>query len=180
MHLKMIVASLALVAAPAFAADSGFFVAGSAGRGYATTNTAPGTSANDSFSTWAIGGGYRFNQYVGLEANYRDYGQLKTQSGVAWSTADLTGWTYGGFVAYPVADAIELTARAGWNRWQSEWQHSTGASGTLNGTEPYWGAGLSYSVTPKAAIGANWTRFKSAYASTEDADLFEISLQYRF
>lgn len=180
MHLKMIAASLALAAAPAFAADSGFFVAGSAGRVHAKTDTAPGTSANDSYPAWAIGGGYRFNQYVGLEANYRDYGQLKTQSGVAWSTADLTGWTYGGFVAYPVTDTIELTARAGWNRWQSEWRHSTGASGTLNGTEPYWGAGLSYSVTPKAAIGANWTRFKSAYASTDDADLFEIGLQYRF
>jgi hypothetical protein len=70
MHLKMIVAGLALVAAPAFAADSGFFVAGSAGREYAKTDTAPGTSANDSFSTWAIGGKYLFNQHVDLKAIY--------------------------------------------------------------------------------------------------------------
>ena len=180
MSIRLIAFAALLASVPAFADDAGFFVAGSAGHVSATTHTLPGTTASDGDTTWALGGGYRFNRYIGIEAGYRDYGKLKTQSGAAWSTADLTGWTYGGFVAYPVTDAVELTARAGWNRWQSEWKQSNGTSGTLNGTEPYWGVGAAWTFAPKVSAVLNWTRFKSASVSTDDADVMELGLQYRF
>lgn len=181
MNIKHTITIAALLAsAPAFAADAGFFAAGSAGHVSAKTHTLPGTTASDGDTTWAVGGGYRFNRYAGIEAGYRDYGKLKTQSGAAWSTADLTGWTYGGVVAYPVMDAVELTARAGWNRWQSEWKQSNGTSGTNTGTEPYWGVGASWTFAPKVAAVLNWTRFKSADQNTDDADAIEVGLQYLF
>ncbi len=180
MRLKIIAVSLALVAAPAFAADSGFFVAGSAGQVHAKTATAPGFSANDSYTTWALGGGYRFNRYAGIEASYRDFGRLKVEGAGAWSQGDLTGLEYGGFVAYPVTDAIDLIARAGWNRWQSEWKNSSGGSGTNRGTEPYFGVGASWAFDKRMAAVLNWTRFNSASNSTDDADMIEVGLQYRF
>jgi len=80
-----------LASAPAFADDAGGFVAGSAGHVSAKTHTLPGTTASDGDTTWALGGGYRFNRYIGIEEAYRDYGQLKTQATGAWSTADLPG-----------------------------------------------------------------------------------------
>lgn len=180
MHLKMIAASLVLATAPAFAADSGFFVAGSAGRVHAKTDTAPGFSANDSYTTWALGGGYRFNRYAGIEASYRDFGRLKVESAGAWSQGDLTGWEYGGFVAYPVTVTIDLIARAGWNRWQSEWKNSSGGSGTNHGTETYFGVGASWAFDKRMAAVLNWTRFNSADSNTHDADMIEVGLQYQF
>lgn len=181
MNLKLLVVVAMLASSPAFAADTGFFVAGSAGQVHAKTTTTPGFSANDSYSTWALGGGYRFNQYFGIEASYRDYGSLKVDGpGGAWSRGNLTGWTYGGLVAYQVTDTIELTARAGWNRWQSDWKNSGGGSGTNHGTEPYYGIGAAWVFDNRMAAVLNVTRFKSAYASTDDADVFEIGLQYRF
>ena len=180
MNLKPLAVVALLVAAPAFADDSGFFVAGSAGRVYADTRTAPGFSANDSYTTWALGGGYRFNRYVGIEASYRDFGRLKVDGPASWSAGDLTGWEYGGFVAYPVTDAIDLIARAGWNRWQSEWKNSSGGSGTNRGTEPYFGVGASWAFDKRMVAVLNWTRYNSASVSTDDADMVEIGLQYRF
>lgn len=181
MNLKPLVVVAMLASAPVFAADSGFFVAGSVGRVHAQTTTAPGFSANDSYSTWAIGGGYRFNQYVGLEASYRDFGSLKVDGpGGSWSRGDLTGLEYGGFVAFPVTDNIELTARAGWNRWQSDWKNSGGGSGTNRGTEPYYGIGAAWAFDKRMSAVLNWTRFNSADSNTNDADMIEVGLRYRF
>lgn len=180
MNMKPLVVVAMLSSVPAFAADSGIFVAGSAGRVHAKTTTAPGFSANDSYSTWALGGGYRFNQYFGIEASYRDFGRLKIEGPASWSYGDLTGWTYGGFVAYPMTETIDLMARAGWNRWQSEWKNSTGGSGSNRGTEPYFGIGAAWAFDKRMAAVLNWTRFNSASASTDDADMIEVGLQYRF
>lgn len=111
------------------------------------------------------------------------------------STADITACTLGGVVAYPVTESIELTARAGWYRWRSKWQATGGttwtdgvtasgetinASGTNTGTEPYFGAGFSYSLSGNSAISLNWTRFKSASGITDDADALDVGLTYRF
>ena len=180
MNLKPFALATLLASVPAFADDAGFFMTASVGNVSAKTHTLPGTTANYDDTTWVLGGGYRFNRYIGIEADYRDYGQLKTQSIASWSAGDLTGWTYGGFVAYPVTDSVDLIARAGWNRWQSDWKQSNGTSGTNSGTEPYWGVGAAWTFAPKVSAVLNWTRFKSADQNTDDADAIEVGLQYRF
>ena len=180
MKFKSTIIIAAFIAVPAVAQDSGPFISASAGRVHAKTDTAPGFSANDSYTTWALGGGYRFNRYAGIEASYRDFGRLKVEGAGAWSQGDLTGLEYGVFVAYPVTDAIDLIARAGWNRWQSDWKNSSGGSGTNRGTEPYFGVGASLAFDKRMAAVLNWTRFNSASNSTDDADMIEVGLQYRF
>lgn len=181
MIAKRTIILAALVSMPAFAQDSGPFVSASAGQLRASYNGLPANFTGDETSaTWALGGGYRFNQYVGLEAGYRDFGKRDVR-GPTTTTTSGTAWTYGGFVSYPLADRVEITARAGWYRWKTKADNmALSYHETNTGTEPYWGAGLSYAVTPKASAVLNWTRFKSAYASTSDADVVEIGLQYRF
>ena len=196
-------------------------MSGSVGHARASTDVPAGYSVNDTDTTWALGGGYRFNRYFGIEGGYRDFGKRSIQGGSTFnnvmlhitrsganiplnfgtvassdrSTADITAWTLGGLVAYPLTESVELTARAGWFRWRSEWSASgrtawtdgvtTGsetnsASGTNTGTQPYFGAGFSYSVFRNAAVSLNWTRFKSASNITDDADTLDLGLTYRF
>ena len=112
-------------------------------------------------------------------------GQLRTSINnlPANFTADetSTAWTFGGLASCPLTERVDLLARAGWFWWKTKANNAAAGYHAENtGTEPYWGAGVSYTMTPKAAISANWTRFKSAYASTDDADVFEIGMQYRF
>lgn len=173
--------AVALASMPAFAQDDGPFISASVGQLRTSFNNLPANfTANETSTAWAIGGGYRFNQYVGLEAGYRDFGKLETRGPTTTQTKG-TAWTFGGLAAYPLTERVDLLARAGWFRWKTKADNAAAGYHAENtGTEPYWGAGLSYTMTPKAAISANWTRFKSAYASTDDADVFEIGLQYRF
>jgi hypothetical protein len=121
-----------------------------------------------------------------------NFGTVSSQSR---STADVTAWTVGGFAAYPLTQSVDVTARAGWFRWRSKWSASSviswsdgvtvgsesiAASGTNTGTEPYWGAGLSYSINKATTLGLNWTRFKSASSNTNDADVFDVGVSFRF
>lgn len=181
MKFKSTIIIAALVAMPAMAQDNGPFISASAGQLRASYNGIPANfTADETSATWALGGGYRFNQYAGLEAGYRDFGK-RAVSGTTTTTTSGTAWTYGGFVSYPLADQVEITAKAGWYRWKTKADNmALDYHETNTGTEPYWGAGMSYSVTPKASIGASWTRFNSASDSTDDADMIEVSLQYRF
>lgn len=216
-----ITAFAVLTCSHAHAQDSGFFLSGSIGHVKAGTSAPSGFSASDSDTTLAFGGGYRFNRFFGVEGSYRDFGRRSIQGGSNFNnvmlhitrsgtsiplnfgtvtnsdrnTADITAWTAGGFFSYPVTEVIELTARAGWFRWRSEWSASgrtawsdgvtTGsetisASGTNTGTQPYWGAGISCSLSNNTAIGLNWMRFKSASSITDDADTLDVGLTYRF
>jgi hypothetical protein len=180
MHMKIIAASLVLIVTPVFADDAGFFMAGSAGRIHANTDVAPGFSANDSYSTWALGGGYKANRYVGVEGSYRDLGRRKVEGFGVWRRDDLTGWTYGGFVAYPMTDDVELTARGGWIRWRSEWTNSVGNGGTDTGTELYWGVGATWMLDARMSAVLNWMKFNSPSAYTDDARMVEVGFQYKF
>ena len=208
----------------AFAEDHGLFINASAGHVTVKSispNNAPGVHEDNTSTSWALGGGYRFNQYVGIEAGYRDFERREigqdftfidvmlhitrsganiplnfgTVSGHSKNTADITAWTVGGFAAYPLTQSVDVTARAGWYRWRSKWSANSttswsdgvtvgseviSASGTNNGTQPYCGAGLSYSFTKAAALSMNWTRFKSASSNTNDAEVFDVGMSFRF
>lgn len=181
MIFKRIIFLATLASMPAFAQDSGPFISASVGQLRTSFNGLPANfSADDTSTSWAIGGGYRFNKYLGLDAGYRDFGKLATH-GPTTTTTKGTAWTFGGLASYPLTESVDLVARAGWYRWKAKADNmALNYHAENTGTEPYWGAGLSYAVTPKASIGANWTRFKSAYASADDADVFELGLQYRF
>ncbi len=167
--------------APTLAQDAGPFISATTGQLHSSANNLPANfTADDTSTSWALGGGYRFNQYVGIEAGYRDFGKMEIR-GPTTTTTKGTAWTYGGFISYPLADRWEIAARAGWFRWQTEVNNATlNYHATHTGTEPYWGTRLAYSVSKTTALSLNWMRFKSAAASRDDADVIEVGLQYRF
>ena len=76
MNLKILAAAaVLLITVPAFAQGDGFLVSASAGQ-----SRSPGSRPVEYVSTgselsWGLTGGYRINQYIGVEGGYRDLGQ---------------------------------------------------------------------------------------------------------
>ncbi len=168
----------------------GYFLQGTLGRSKLTYLAMQnGYTGQTSDTTGSIGGGYRFDDYFGLETAYRNFGSLKitanTSGGLTGSDVGyVKAFTAGGFVALPLGSSFELTARAGWRRWQmkEEWQYSTGLNGnqTIVGTDGYGGVGISFPLHKNLKTVINVTRFKSPSVNVKTGGEVEIGLQYRF
>lgn len=167
MKLKTLVAgiAMAMVAPLAIAGDSGFYVDASVGRMTATMPTIPlaGATNNDSDTTFAIGGGYKFNEYFGVEAGYQDLGEVSASwtgagtvniqghvivgTGALNYTASVDGFYFGPTFSFPVNEQFSINARAGLYRWEAKENALFTAAGTIDGTA--FAAGASASATTK-------------------------------
>lgn len=167
MKLKALVVGIALAAAAplAVASDSGFYVDASVGQMNATMPTIPlaGATNDNSDTTYAIGGGYRFNEYFGAEVGYQDLGGVSSSwtgagtvnvlgnvivgTGAVSYTAKVDGFYFGPTLSYPVNEQFSIDARAGFYRWEARENLLMTAAGTFNGTA--FAAGASASATTK-------------------------------
>lgn len=154
MKLIALVTGVAMaVAAPlAIASDSGFYVDASVGRMTATLPEPSNLGANphDSDSTYAIGGGYKINEYFGLEAGYQNLGTMSSSWAVAGAAtilrhnivgtgaltykAEVDGFYFGPTFSYPVNNQISVNARLGFYRWEANQHVFFSAAGTMDGT----------------------------------------------
>lgn len=180
MNLKPFALAALLASVPAFADDAGFFVTGSAGHVSAKTHTLPGTTASDGDTTWALGG------WVSLQSVYRHRGSLprlrETQNAIrrrlehrrsdrldVWRLCRLPGHgcrrTHGTGWLESLAVGVEAIERD--KRNQQRHRAILGRRRCMD-------------IRPKVAAVLNWTRFKSASVSTDDAGVVELGLQYRF
>lgn len=178
--VSLLVAVVAMTCTGVFAQDSGPFVSVSVGALNSSMSLPSGFTFDNSKTSWSIGGGYRINQWGGVELAYRDFGTSKIV-GPTTTTMKSNATMYGGFLAYPVAPTVEAIARLGRFAWTVKADNDSLAShATTTGTNTYLGAGVSWKLDKAMSVGVNWTRFKSASSTTDDADVYEVAAQYRF
>lgn len=155
---------IATVSSSAFAADEGFYVEATVGNQKANipSFSVAGLTKKDSDTTYALGVGYNFNKYFGLEAGYQDLGKVAYSwtgagtatfgpdtfvgSGAAELSAKVHGDYVGATASFPIDDHFSVNGRAGWLHWQADATFSASASGTLNGTPVSAGGSLSAST----------------------------------
>ena len=105
---KILIASLlsTLFAAPAFAAAAGPYVALDL-QNWSTTNTSP--LGNPAIGL-RIGGGYRFTENWGLEANYAQSGKSSSVGGRDYK---VTAFQLAATGTYPINEQFDVYAKAG-------------------------------------------------------------------
>jgi hypothetical protein len=124
--IKSVAVALILAAAgSAHADESGFYLRGALGLAHTTLDTANTVHAtyitSDSVDKLGmeIGGGYRFNRYVGAELSYVDFGKpsYNLTRGATGETSVMTVKNTGIVAAvrgfYPVSQNFTLTGRVG-------------------------------------------------------------------
>jgi len=132
--------------------------------------------------------GYRVNSYLAVEAGYTDLGKAKTQLDLnaVVDLADISdilpassrGIEASLYGIYPVAERIELYARAGLLRAKTRYTvDNSGERVTRRDTRGLFGLGAQYQLTERVALRAGYDRYR---LPGEDIDHLAIGALYRF
>ncbi len=162
-------AALILMCQIAHAEDTGFYAGAKVG-GYTFEE-------NDEFDfeisdvAWGVYGGYMFNRYIGVEAEYMSLEEGDDSVSVPGSSVnvDVVGevesWGLSIKPTLPLSDQWELFAKLGWNWYDSQATASIQGFGTQisaseSDDEFFWGIG--------AAWSHNMFHVRAEYQSDED------------
>lgn len=154
------------VSGDAAAATSGAYVGAGAAR--VDINDGP-IDEND--VGFALYGGYRFNDYFGIEGQWLDGAEIDAPGG----SLDIR--SYGAYALgyIPVNDQFDLFAKAGWQRWDTD--RRSPFIGEDSGTDLSYGLGAQYRFGENIGVRGEWQRLE---IEDSEADAFLVSLNYTF
>lgn len=192
----------------ALAENSGFYVDGSIGQMTANLPALAGVSVKNSDTTYSIGTGYNFNEYIGAEVGYQTLGTVGYSATVAGTTvingntivgtgslsanAKTDGFYFGPKVSYPINEQFSINARAGWYNWSATTTLAAAAAGTINGTAFAGNSSISAKTSGTDSyigLGANYNVSKNVgvslnytqfKVSTITAKNLSLGAQYSF
>ncbi|MBN2865603.1 MAG: porin family protein [Thiotrichales bacterium] len=98
-------------------------------------------------------GGYKFNQYMGVQASYGINAGSTKKDGVELSTDSHYGMALTGHI--PVADAFSIDGKIGYNNVTLKGKVD-GYSSTESDSSLGWGVGASYQATPDVKLSAGY------------------------
>lgn len=171
MILRTLLAAGLVLAAPTALADDHYLRTG-LGRVDA------GSRQADDANGWMLGVGWRFVDFLAVEAAVNDFGTyFGTEPAVGGPLdEELTSLELG--LAAKLAfgrSGVFGTARAGLHRWESK-RSNLEARVTETGTDPYYGLGLGYDVNDYWGVTLSVDRF---VLGDEDLDRVIVSLELR-
>lgn len=170
----------------------GFYVdlgLGQATVDFGNANTT-GLNIDDKDTSYSIGAGYKFNDYIAIEGGYLKPGTASISASVDGGTlsasSEFDGYYLGPVLSLPMSDKFEAYARAGVYFWNADNKVSatgifTGifpATATDNGNDPYYGIGAAYKATKNVSVGADWTRYSAG--TDVDVDILAARLKFAF
>ena len=198
---KIAIAALlsAVVAAPAFAADNGFYIGADLGR--SSTSAAAGAVLTKSSDTvFGVLAGYQFTKNWGAEAFYTGAGKWTAQdtAGLANVNGKADTWGVVGTGTLPLSDAFSLYGKLGYASTKTTVSCSViiggaacGNAGPSNATRgaATYGLGAIYNVTPAVGIRFGWDRYGAAVTNSVNgggaknnynANVYSLAATYKF
>jgi len=141
--LSTLAALLSVTSGSVQAAETGAFTVFDIGQSRLDQSTGAGINSKKTDTSWALGGGYNFTDYLGIEGGFRRIGKtsmtapaavtgnflgkLLVTSGGFGTTTDTDGFYVGPVLNYKVNEGLRLNARAGVYLWTNT-ATATGAS----------------------------------------------------
>lgn len=159
-----------------------------------------GRSANIDSNAMDFGlfGGYKFNKYFSVEANYQRLGKLKDNGGSSTLplsySATISNLSFDGIVSYPVMSGYQYTASLygkagyGFNFTSYKYNANNGAdsrSGSVNKGAYNFGLGLNVDLRSNVSARVGYTYYQAHYplpgnGSGHSANVFTLGLYYNF
>jgi len=161
------------------------------------THGATGLGSSDSASgnQWRLQGGYRYNQYLAVEAGYIDFGKAKYNASFAGGTATGSlkagGVDVAALISMPLNDRFSVFGKAGIVFADVKSSLSAGAPASLasgnssnNVVRPLLGVGADYKLSEKVDIRADFDRVSGLGNSSKtgkmDVNMISVGLAYKF
>ncbi len=156
----------ALGAASAYAEDSGPYIAGAVGQSRFKIDGQSGDN-KDTSSMFSLG--YRFNQTLGLELGYSDYGKAKLTNGTAKANAG----SISAVVSAPLTDGFSIYGRLGVASTRRD-VSSFFSTGDRK-TEAIYGIGMGYAFNKTLTGTLEWHKLNST-----DVSALNVGLRVNF
>lgn len=180
-------------------AETGVYVRGAIGQAHTTLDTSHTMhetyitgDSTDKFA-YELGLGYRFNQNVGAELSYVDFGKptYDLTRGSNGETSVLTVKNKAVVAAvrgfYPVNDQFTLTGRVGAAFVQTDVNRAgqVSYSGSDNQVHPTFGVGAMYKLTKQVSLTSDINWYPKITKTNDDATdtnayMVSVGLQYKF
>jgi len=185
-------------AAPAMAAlmAGNWFLGAGIGRttlnDYKCTGCPAITNNDDNDTGFNVFGGYRFNDYFALQAEYVDLGDRDyTGPAPVSDKHDVSGFGLVGVGIWPVNSRLDVFAKAGVFRWDQDISYSNlgiTTKDSFSGTDLSYGLGATYFMDEGRNLGlqGEWRRFKDVGTNDpvlghqNDYDMLSVNLIYYF
>lgn len=193
---------LLALSSSAFADQGNFYIGISGGTADIETgvsNTTGTANLDEDDTGWKVYGGYQWENNFGVEFNYANFGEASfsgndgdqfdfdnttyefTADGV---NIDLEGKTFGLGATYSlpvIDDTFFINAKIGLHRWDADMtvtsNNAGGVSLSDDGTDPFYGLGLSYQFTKEIGARVEFERYEF---DTEDVDYASAGLTFSF
>lgn len=150
-------------------AESQWYVGGSVGQ-----SDVDEFGIDDEDTGFKVFGGYKFNEYFGLELGFVDLGELESGT----NELDVDGVSFGAVGTLPLSEKFSVHGKAGVFAWDAD---TRGAIGTRfsddSDTDPFYGVGLGYQFDKNWSVIGEWERYE---IDDFDADLLSVGFAYRF
>jgi opacity protein-like surface antigen len=125
-------------------------------------------------------GGGKFNDLIGLEVGYTDFGKIHTFGGEtnAWAVpVELT-------LGVPIGDRFSVFAKGGGLYGRTDVRASASSLrdvGHKNGWGTTWGVGAALGISKTVQVRLDWDRYNLDFAGgSRDVDMLSAGLQMRF
>jgi opacity protein-like surface antigen len=176
--------------AEAFAADSGFYASVGVGRAHSERSVSSFESFDGDDFSYELGVGYRFGRHLAIQAAWHDFGGVGAIINcppellciadpgtnvvpTVLDEASVDGLSLQLVGTLPLAELpVELFAKAGAMRWDSDWRHNPGLN--ESGTDFMYGLGVNWNA------GDRWS-LQLAYQDVDlDVRSFNLGASFRF
>ena len=177
--MTLLISAVLLTSEPA-AADRGFYLAGSIGSAELDEEF-DGFDVDDSSTAYRILAGFQFNEYFAAEAGYHNFGDFEDFVQVGGETQQIKlsadGFTIGIVGSLPLHERFALQGRTGVFYWDGDAEINNASSASPEDTNPYFGVGGAFDITPGFQLTGDWTRYE---LDSANSGVFSVGFRYRF
>jgi opacity protein-like surface antigen len=156
------------------------YIGASAGRSDFRTDCSSLFDCDKKDTGFKVYGGGRFNDLVGLEVGYTDFGKIRASGGdtKAWAIpVELT-------LGVPIGDRFSVFAKGGGLYGRTDVRASASSlvnTGHKNGWGTTFGVGTALGISQTVQVRLDWDRYKLDFAGgSRDVDMLSAGLQMRF
>ena len=169
-----LIAAMALTSLPAVAADNGIYLGASVGQSGLQIDD---LSYDASATGYKIIAGWRFLDWLSVEANYLDLGTASDRIDGIDVETDVSGVSLAALGFLPIGP-VDLFAKVGAVNWDADvTARGFGISGSDSGTDLTYGAGAQFRVW-SLSIRGEYEIFDVADADT--VDMISVSVTWTF
>jgi len=167
-----------LFAVPAMGADNGLYVGAGAGGTSFSSGDLGAIDFDGDANGYKIFAGYRFLNFVSVEASYVDFGDIKGDPKAEGEKADVQALAVEAVVYVPIIIA-DVFVKAGISSWDADIRNLEGIGErfSIDGSDPVYGVGIQFRIRSFAI------RAEAEYYDVSGADelyMYSVGGSYTF